>query len=838
MLTRFHRDRRGNVLPIFALAAIPLFVAAGGVVDYTNAFDQRTVVQDAMDAAALAAGKQVALMTTQQIQALADQFFLANISPDKVDNVPDLQTTVANSTVDINTTLRVPTYFLGLIGLNEFAFPLHSQVTVGMGTLEVALVLDNSTSMTMPNSKIETLRTAANNLVNTLYALGSTSNKPDPVKVALAPFAASVNVGSNQTSWVDTAGKGTYVGDAAKGEGAASTLNPYAYYSTLQNSSGTAITWGGCLEERPMPYDVQDDAPSTANNPNTEEKKTLFVPMFAPDEPDNWSCTTSSSACSFAGTSNSTRRYIGAPTGNQTYNNYLPDASGGSCSNPLTTFTATSANPTVLTKSSHGLSAGAELVLNTTGSLLTGLTAGASYYVAPGTAANNFKITTQSSGSTFTIAFNSSNTFTVTKANPAVFSKSSHGLTAGSAIKLTTTGTMYSPLTNNGVYYVLSASLATGSFRVSTSSGGSAVNTSNAGNQSGTHSYVREAVFTRTNHGLAVGDSVVFTTTGTLPTGLSANTVYYVRSVPSTSTFTVSATDGGAPIFPTGSQSGTHSFYKLVETSGNQSGTHSYTPIARTAEWTCQSGDAGCGGTNVGRSEETGLAGVNISSAQQCKYGTAANKGTVASISLSSMPGGPNFMCTTSAVTPLTTVKATVTSRITNLQAVGYTNITAGVMWGWRLLSPGIPFTEGRAYDDNENQKILIVMTDGENTYSPYMDKDTNPSTSSTAAGKFTKSLYGAWGYLYKNHFGTTSTSSATVFEKLNARTALACANAKAAGIKVYTVAFQVTDADTLAMLTACATEPDMAYQSNNNAALLAAFQAIGDDISLLRIAQ
>jgi microcystin-dependent protein len=65
-------------------------------------------------------------------------------------------------------------------------------------------------------------------------------------------------------------------------------------------------------------------------------------------------------------------------------------------------------------------------------------------------------------------------------------------------------------------------------------------------------------VFTLASHGLVVGDRVYFTTTGALPTGLSANTIYYVVSVPTSSTFTVSASEGGSAVNTSGSQSGTH----------------------------------------------------------------------------------------------------------------------------------------------------------------------------------------------------------------------------------------------------------------------------------------
>jgi microcystin-dependent protein len=66
------------------------------------------------------------------------------------------------------------------------------------------------------------------------------------------------------------------------------------------------------------------------------------------------------------------------------------------------------------------------------------------------------------------------------------------------------------------------------------------------------------AVFTLASHGLAIGDCVYLTTTGALPTGLSANTIYYVVSTPTTDTFTLSATEGGAAINTSGAQSGTH----------------------------------------------------------------------------------------------------------------------------------------------------------------------------------------------------------------------------------------------------------------------------------------
>lgn len=65
-------------------------------------------------------------------------------------------------------------------------------------------------------------------------------------------------------------------------------------------------------------------------------------------------------------------------------------------------------------------------------------------------------------------------------------------------------------------------------------------------------------VLTIPKHGLAVNQAVTIATTGALPTGLTAGTIYYVKTVLSADTFTLSATEGGTVIATTGSQSGVH----------------------------------------------------------------------------------------------------------------------------------------------------------------------------------------------------------------------------------------------------------------------------------------
>jgi hypothetical protein len=81
-------------------------------------------------------------------------------------------------------------------------------------------------------------------------------------------------------------------------------------------------------------------------------------------------------------------------------------------------------------------------------------------------------------------------TFTVTIASPAVFTATAHGLAANDAVIFETDGALPTGLTpDTTIYYVISAGLTADAFEVSTTIGGSAVNTS--GSQSGNHKFLK-----------------------------------------------------------------------------------------------------------------------------------------------------------------------------------------------------------------------------------------------------------------------------------------------------------------------------------------------------------
>lgn len=83
-----------------------------------------------------------------------------------------------------------------------------------------------------------------------------------------------------------------------------------------------------------------------------------------------------------------------------------------------------------------------------------------------------------------------------------------------------------------------------------------------------TISFASPAVVSFTSHGLTLNDIVKFSTTGSLPTGLTAGTAYYVISAGLTAdAFQVSATQGGSAINTSSSGSGTHTLVKITPVS-------------------------------------------------------------------------------------------------------------------------------------------------------------------------------------------------------------------------------------------------------------------------------
>lgn len=183
-----------------------------------------------------------------------------------------------------------------------------------------------------------------------------------------------------------------------------------------------------------------------------------------------------------------------------------------------------------------------------------------------------------------------------------------------------------------------------------------------------------------------------------------------------------------------------------------------------------------------------------------------------------------NWGCTARPVTPLTTSRSTIDDAISDMIASGTTNIPIGVSWGVRLLSPQEPFTEGNAWDDDENIKAMVILTDGQNVIN--------------GRGNFNFSDYSGYGYIREGRLGVITSSSWALRNALNARTEAACAYARAQGIRVYTITFQVNSSTTRDMMRACASHPSLYFDSPSNEALQNAFELIAGDLTNLRLSR
>ena len=147
---RFLRDTAGNYAIIFALAAFPIMGTVSLAVEYSSIQRQRGAVQQALDAAALAAAKEFSSgVTGSTLDAYARDYFEAllpdYIDPDKIDlSVNLVDETVTDSggepadikTVRLNAMIDYKSSIAGVVGFKDFDIGVMSQVALGNITVE------------------------------------------------------------------------------------------------------------------------------------------------------------------------------------------------------------------------------------------------------------------------------------------------------------------------------------------------------------------------------------------------------------------------------------------------------------------------------------------------------------------------------------------------------------------------------------------------------------------------------------------------------------------------------------------------------------------------------
>jgi Flp pilus assembly protein TadG len=143
---------------------------------------------------------------------------------------------------------------------------------------------------------------------------------------------------------------------------------------------------------------------------------------------------------------------------------------------------------------------------------------------------------------------------------------------------------------------------------------------------------------------------------------------------------------------------------------------------------------------------------------------------------------------------PLTYDWNALNAKIDDMDSDGATNVTIGLVWAWHALTSNLPLTQAAAASTDLN-KIIILMTDGDNTQNRWWQNDT----------------------------------------PIDARTALACTNIKAAGIQIYTI--RVIEGNAT-LLRNCASDPSMYYDVQNASQLTSVFNAIGQTLAKLHLSE
>lgn len=188
------------------------------------------------------------------------------------------------------------------------------------------------------------------------------------------------------------------------------------------------------------------------------------------------------------------------------------------------------------------------------------------------------------------------------------------------------------------------------------------------------------------------------------------------------------------------------------------------------------------------------------------------------------LTGGPNRACPT-PVQPLTDdfdALKTAVSQMREWNGSG-TNVSEGLAWGTRVLSPTAPYTTADPFNTQGTKKIVVLLTDGENVVY---------GSSSTA----NKSDYGSNGFMSSNRFG--STNQGTAARTVDTWTKANCTMLKSNGVEIYTVLLQSDGANNRALYGSdnggCASAPENYFPTNDVSQLDSVFARIGSMVAQL----
>lgn len=202
MFRRFRRDQRGNVLMLFGLALIPLMGVIGVAIDYSRASNARQALNAAIDSAALMAARDAQKLTDGQLRTRIDAWIRDNLPPDVKSQFSSAAVTIDRTarTIKIEAKAVVPTTISNVLGMTQLPVGTNSQSTWGTNKIELALVLDNTGSMSS-SGKMTALKAASKDLIQIMK---DASIDPDQIKISIVPFNTQVRIdrGLKDEPWI------------------------------------------------------------------------------------------------------------------------------------------------------------------------------------------------------------------------------------------------------------------------------------------------------------------------------------------------------------------------------------------------------------------------------------------------------------------------------------------------------------------------------------------------------------------------------------------------------------------------------------------------------------
>ena len=181
----FLRNKRGNFAVTFALVAVPLMLVVGLSLNFVTAFKHKADLQEAIDAATLAAAAETGINVSEsQRTAKGIDFFNSNFYVIPATVVFEYPQGAVKGTAYYS----VPTFFGKLFGKEKIDVTASALVGIPEdGSMEMVLALDYSGSMNS-NGKYISMRDAAIAMIEEFKL----SPAKDKIKLGMVPFSEYV----------------------------------------------------------------------------------------------------------------------------------------------------------------------------------------------------------------------------------------------------------------------------------------------------------------------------------------------------------------------------------------------------------------------------------------------------------------------------------------------------------------------------------------------------------------------------------------------------------------------------------------------------------------------